>query len=118
MNIPTFLRSATAALVTVVLLQACSSGSEQVAGIDRGGAPIAATVGSSGTITGFGSIFVNGVEYDTASANIRIDGAAGTEADLRVGQVVTVTGTLDSGSTTRGKAQTVSFNAAVEGPVQ
>ena len=33
MNIPTFLRSATAALVTVVLLQACSSGSEQVAGI-------------------------------------------------------------------------------------
>lgn len=118
MSIPAFLRGATAAFVTVVLLQACSSGSEQVAGIDRGGAPVATAVGSSGTITGFGSIFVNGVEYDTASANIRIDGAAGTEADLRVGQVVTVTGTLDTGSTTRGKAQTVSFNAAVQGPVQ
>lgn len=115
MSIPAFLRSA-AALATVVLLFACGSGSQQVAGIDRGGSPVA--VSSSGTITGFGSIFVNGVEYDTASANIRIGGAAGTEADLRVGQVVSVAGTLDTGSTTRGKAQTVTFNAAVEGPIQ
>lgn len=56
-----------------------------------------------GTITSFGSVFVNGCEYDTDSASITVDGQPGDESDLSVGDVVEisgpsncVTGTADS----------------------
>lgn len=69
-----------------------------------------------GAVTGFGSIFVNGVEFSTSNATIRIDDNPGVESDLRVGQVVTVIGQVNSGGTT-GTATEVRFNDDVEGPV-
>ena len=98
------------------ILAACGDGGgETVAGIDARGNPSAAIV-SQGTVTGFGSIFVNGVRYDTNAASFQIDGATGTEADLAVGDVVIVFGTLNAGETT-GTAETVLFDDVVEGPV-
>ncbi len=89
-------------------------------GIDQGGAPFTppttTTVFSHGTITGFGSVIVNGVRFDTSSAMITVDGNPGTEADLEVGQVVTVRGTLEDGVTT-GSANSVDFDDVVEGPI-
>ena len=102
------------------LIAACGGGaSGTVAGIDGGGAlpPMATGVTSQGPITGFGSIIVNGVRYDTSGATFTIDGVAGTEADLAVGQIVTVQGTLNSNGTT-GVANTVLFDDAVEGPIE
>lgn len=96
----------------LTLLQGCAGG-QQVAGIDRGGAAVATT----GVVTGFGSVFVNGVEFETEGATIDINGQSGTQANLRVGQVVSINGTLDEGSTTHGTAQTVTFEAEVRGPV-
>ena len=55
---------------------------------------------SIGTITGFGSVHVNGVHFVTTGASIVVDGQPGTESDLRVGQVVRVEGQLDSSGTT------------------
>jgi hypothetical protein len=99
-----------------VLVAACGGGggdgSEPVAGIDRGGRTI-----SQGPINGFGSVIVNGVHYSTAGATITIDGQAGTESQLRVGQVVRVEGTVDANGAT-GVARTISFDDDVEGPVQ
>lgn len=47
--------------------------------------------GIIGTISAFGSIWVNGVEIElTSSTQLLMDGAAATEADLRVGQQVKV----------------------------
>src|SRR5262245_38792094 len=54
-----------------LLLVAC--GADQVAGIQGSGAPVASGVTSVGTVTGFGSVFVDGVEYGTSSAQIRLD---------------------------------------------
>ncbi len=89
-------------------------------GTDVGGAsfspPAATTIVSHGTITGFGSVIVNGVRFDTSSATITVDGSPGTESDLEVGQVVTVRGTLDDNVTT-GSANSVDFDDAVEGPI-
>ncbi len=50
------------------------------------------TSSSSGAITAFGSVFVNGHEYDTASAQVVDDdtGASERVSDLEVGQVVDV----------------------------
>lgn len=45
-----------------------------------------------GVITGFGSVYVNGCEYETDSASISVDGQSATEDDLSPGDVVEVTG--------------------------
>ena len=70
-----------------------------------------------GPIATFGSIVVNGVRYDTSSASFIINGEAGRQSDLDVGDVVVVQGTLDDDGVT-GTADTVAFEEAVKGPVQ
>ena len=70
-----------------------------------------------GPINTFGSIVVNGVRYDTTSATFTINDAAGTEDDLKVGQVVSVSGTIDDNGTT-GSADQVTFDDSVKGPVE
>lgn len=102
-------------LLVPAVLVACGGrgGETQDAGVS--GSSATARV-SQGTITGFGSIIVNGVRYDTGSATISIDGKPGSEADLAVGQVVVVRGMVDGNGTT-GTANDVSFDDAVEGPI-
>jgi hypothetical protein len=101
------LAAATAALMA---LSGCGGG---------GGSDIVGGIGgtgkiASGTITGFGSIFVNGIEYNTDSASILVDDSSGAESDLRVGMVVTVTGTVTDSA---GDAASVVYDNQVEGPV-
>ncbi len=94
----------------LVALPGCGGGggSDSLAGIGGTGKV------ASGTITGFGSIFVNGIEYNTDSASIVVDESGGSESDLRVGMVVTVTGTV---SDSTGDAASVIYDSQVEGPV-
>lgn len=73
---------------------------------------------SFGTVSRFGSIYVNGVRFDTSSSSFSIDGENGSQDDLAIGDVVLVFGSLNSGSTTEGRASRVAFDDAVEGPVQ
>lgn len=72
---------------------------------------------SRGAISAFGSIFVNGVEYATDKARIEVDGRVVAQADLALGEVVTVVGTLNAGGKTAA-AETVSFAAPIVGRVQ
>jgi hypothetical protein len=100
-----------------VLLVACGGGGgEQVAGIDARGNPTPVGVTSKGTISGFGSVIVNGVRYNTDSATFTIDGAAGTQSDLAVGDVVVLRGTVNDDGTSP-TAASVTFDDAVEGPI-
>lgn len=99
----------------VVMLSACGGGG------GGGGGSVAGIGGTgkiaSGTITGFGSIFVNGVEYTIDTARCEIDGVDETgncQTNLRLGMVVTVTAVVTGNS---GIASEVVFEAALEGPV-
>jgi hypothetical protein len=96
------------------LLVACGGGGGGATGPGFAGIEGSGFLG--GAITGFGSVFVNGIELSTNAAQITIDGAAATESQLRVGQVVRVTGRIDAANRT-GSAQTISAEDAVEGPV-
>src|SRR3954447_791972 len=89
-------------------LVAC--GVDQVAGIEGTGAPVASGVTSVGPISGFGSIIQGGVEYQTSGAQIQIDDQPATEAQLQVGEVVTIKGTVNPDGTT-GVATQVTFSA-------
>ena len=69
----------------------------------------------TGPITGFGSVYVDGVEYETDDADIIIDGVPATEQDLQIGMIVTLEGS-DDGST--GDAVNIEFNDNLEGIVE
>ena len=79
--------------------------------------PMAIAKTTVGQITAFGSIYVNGVEYDTAGATYEVDDdiASGDDA-LAVGMVVNIQGSVDPGGRT-GTANSVSYDDDVEGPV-
>ncbi|HWL86179.1 MAG TPA: DUF5666 domain-containing protein, partial [Polyangiaceae bacterium] len=67
------------------------------------------------TITGFGSVFVNGVEFSTSGATIVLDGNPAAESNLRVGMVVTVSGSRSGSS---GSATRIEVDDAVKGFVE
>lgn len=80
-----------------------------------GGTGIRADTGVIGTITGFGSICVGGLEihYD-AETPVRIDGEVARAADLAVGQVVEV---VAGGSGDELRASEIAVRHIVSGPV-
>lgn len=91
------------------LVVACGGGGGGYAGIDRLGV-------TTGTINGFGSVIVNGVEYETDDATFDIDDNGGSQSILRVGQQVTIQwDSIDDGVTRR--AQSVSYDDTLEGPI-
>lgn len=100
---------------TVLVMTAAGSSGTAMAGIDGGGITTPKPKVSKGPISGFGSIYVNGVRYDTDSALFLIDGALGSESDLTVGQVVSVLGTVSDDGV--GTAYLVTFEDLVDGPV-
>jgi hypothetical protein len=121
----TQLKNVCAILLAITLVSACggSSGGGGVSpppppppppptgGITRTGVAIAV-----GPITGFGSVIVNGVRYDTSSATFTKDGVDSSQAEMSVGEFVVVTGTIDDDNT-NAVATTVEFEDLVEGPI-
>ncbi len=93
------------------LLTSCgSSGGDITAGI--GGTGI-----TQGEITAFGSIFVNGIEFDTDNSLFEIDGDTSLgQNDLAVGMVVKIQGDIDSNGVT-GTATSVEYDDKIQGPV-
>src|SRR5262245_44560677 len=102
------LRAGLAALAALLLAAGCGGGSTSMPGR-------ALTVG---TITGFGSIIVNGIRFDDSSAQVvDDDGQLHDRNELKLGMNVEVeSGGIDRGSKTA-KADRVRFGAAIVGPV-
>lgn len=104
-------RQFTAAMLLAAGLGACGGGSSDLAGI--GGTGITAT----GQITGFGSIFVNGVEYFIKDgATIMVNGMPTQESELKLGMIVTISGTLNDDGVT-GTVDSVVYESELEGPI-
>ena len=108
------------ALFSFILLISCGGGgSGMMAGGGIGGTGII----SSGTITAFGSIVVNGTEFDTSNAAILINGdeiGIGDEFvlnNLDIGRVVTVEGTANPDGTSLVAARVI-YNDNVRGPIE
>ena len=103
----------TITLIAALPLLSCGGGGGST--VAEGG--IGGTGISVGRITGFGSIFVNGIEYETdISTTFDINGSSGDEDDLAVGMVVRLSGSKDEATST-GAADTVAYSSLVTGEV-
>ncbi len=74
-----------------------------------------ATQTAIGTITGFGSVIVNGVRFDDSNASVSMDDATRSRDQLRVGMVVRVRGRINGDGT--GVAESIQYNDCVQGPI-
>ena len=115
-------RIATGLLVTLSIVIAAACGSGGSGGSGGGGGFSAGGIGgtgavATGTITGFGSVFVNGVKFETTGSSFDVDDdSAATEGDLALGMVVTIVGTINDDGVT-GTANSIQYDDEVEGPV-
>lgn len=107
-------------MVLFVVLASCGPTPQAGGGI--GGTGSIASIVASGPITGFGSIFVSGTEYDTTHTSMTVDGNPGNQSDLKKGMIVRVNATVPEGSGTDEPvlrtANTVLYEDTVEGFVQ
>ncbi len=100
--------------ITCLMLSSCGGGSGGMLLTDGG---IGGTGISVGSITGFGSIWVNGVRYDVSQASFVRDGTvASGQDDYLIGEVVTIIGVINADGIS-GVAETVEFDDALEGTV-
>jgi hypothetical protein len=93
-------------------LSACGGGGSSDSATTGG-----ATISSVGTITGFGSVYVNGIEFETGGASYRVDDSdAFDDSSLAVGMKVKVIGSINDDGLT-GTATSVFYDDDVEGPI-
>jgi hypothetical protein len=99
----------------VAIIAACGGGSNS-AGVGLGGTgAFNITAYSEGTITGFGSVIVNGSRYDDTLATVRDEDGPRNRSDLKLGMVVAVEGKI--GNSNLASANDISFDSALLGPV-
>lgn len=91
-----------------------SCGGGGVEGLLAGGGIGGTGITSVGPITALGSIFVNGIEFQTTNTTVTLNGVKGDEKELQVGMVVRVEGTVNADGKT-GKAEMVIFDHNAEG---
>ena len=96
----------------VLALSGCEGGGITGTGLDILKDPIPVSVG---VITNFGSVYVNGVKFDSSNTKFKLDDLEGIESDLKVGMIVSVAGKIESTNT--GTATQITFNDDVEGRV-
>lgn len=97
-------------MITATMVS-CSGGGSQLAGIGGSGYV------SDGTVTGFGSVYVNGVKFDTNSSTYEVEDDLGaTQDSLKIGMVVQVFGSINSDGVT-GTANSIHYSDDLEGPI-
>ena len=113
-----------AGILMLAVLAACGGGGggggDGSSPVGGGQPPTEATTGlTEGAITGFGSIFVNGVRFDDTSARVTDDrGGLRDAAALKLGMQVEVEhGALDA-SASSARAHVIRFGEWVRGPVE
>ena len=73
---------------------------------------------AQGSISGFGSVIVNGIKFDDAQATVHMDGAIARSADLRLGMVAGVQGQRSTTDATLGTANAIEVWSIALGPVE
>jgi len=101
------------ACAALFMLSGCGGGAGDAVAAAGASGGISGSGNSVGTVSGFGSIILNDRRFDTSRATIVVEGAAASQSDLRVGQLVVVDADFDDL-----EASPVEYRAQIKGPVQ
>ncbi len=105
------LRNFTLACIASAVMLGCG-------GSGPGGGDGSSDITTVGAVTGFGSVYVNGVEYETDQAEYEVeDEAAFDDSALKIGMVVKVKGSVNIDGRT-GNASQIIYEDELEGLVQ
>ncbi len=97
-------------LFTALILSGCGGGETQTADGGIGGTGVA-----WGRVTGFGSIYLNDIKYETTTTSYQFEEPTRVDqSDLKVGMVVRITGNNDG---VTGEAETVEYADLLEGTI-
>jgi Domain of unknown function (DUF5666) len=107
------MKTTLAAAGALAVLVACGGGSTGSMSMSQAGMQPVVT---SGTITAFGSVFVNGVRYDVSAASLTKNDNSVAQSALAVGEVALVRGREDAQSG-QGAADSVDVEDRVVGPI-
>ncbi len=111
MNLSIFRTLAAGAIALAI--SACGGGADGgIGGTGGGGGGTAADV-SVGAITAFGSVWVNGVEFKSNTATIKIDDNPHLQGDLKIGMIARLDDSISSASAT-----TITVSSAAKGYVE
>ena len=77
-------------LLTGATLTGCGGGAGSLVASLPGTGGTGSPLLAQGTITGFGSVIVNGIKFDVTQASVKVDGVNTTSTDLRLGMVADV----------------------------
>lgn len=108
-----FRAKGTAVAALALLLQACAGGGETGTGLTPGSGGKDVSVG---TITAFGSVWVNGVEFATDATQVSLEGASSSTGALKLGMVVTVKGKINANHVS-GTADRILVEEVIKGQV-
>jgi hypothetical protein len=78
--------------------------------------PVTSDIVTVGTISGFGSVISQGIEFNTDSATVTMDGEPGILSDLRIGMIVSIRGTRND-ETGAAVASQIYFSDDAEGVI-
>lgn len=78
--------------------------------------PVTSDIVTVGTISGFGSVISQGIEFNTDSVTVTMDGEPGILSDLRIGMVVSIRGTVND-ETGAAVASQINFSDDAEGVI-
>ncbi len=103
-----------AGLAAIVFLPiaGCGGGSSSDSPAEPAGVPGFAR----GVITAKGSVFVNGIEYDTSAATVTLDNLSGDDSGLAVGMIVDIKGHIDT-ATGLGTADAIVYACSIDGTI-
>lgn len=97
-------------LGAAILLSGCSDGGDS-AGIEGTGDILAST----GSVTAFGSVWVNGIRFDTENTTVLVGDTVASEDDIQPGMVVQISGSTDA--TGHAYARTIVLDHRIRGPI-
>ncbi len=111
-------RAIGASLAVALVFVACGGGGNDTGAPASSGPDLL----SEGAISGFGSVIVNGVRIDDSKAKIEDEdedtNGVRSKDDLRLGMVVSVSGTSMGSGTGTAVANSISFSSKLRGPLQ
>ncbi|MBI4688400.1 MAG: hypothetical protein HY756_11625 [Nitrospirae bacterium] len=91
-------------IISAMLFISCGGGT------DYAGGGIGGTGVYAGVVSGFGSVWVNGIEFDTTGTDITVNGNSAAQGDLKVGMKVIV---IANGT----GANTITYESEIKGTI-